>query len=105
MEILTDGERLKQEAGWTNSCSKISLLVLSAYWLGHSVEFICSADCDSCLGQVSFIKCMFIFTKCISQLHGCLFSSLPPEWLIILASLLALALILAVCIAVNSRRR
>ncbi|VCW67795.1 unnamed protein product [Gulo gulo] len=28
-----------------------------------------------------------------------------PEWLIILASLLALALILAVCIAVNSRRR
>lgn len=31
--------------------------------------------------------------------------SLFPEWLIILASLLALALILAVCIAVNSRRR
>ncbi|XP_016061699.1 PREDICTED: CD44 antigen isoform X1 [Miniopterus natalensis] len=30
---------------------------------------------------------------------------LIPEWLIILASLLALALILAVCIAVNSRRR
>ncbi|CAO2579736.1 CD44 antigen [Lemmus lemmus] len=28
-----------------------------------------------------------------------------PEWLIILASLLALALILAVCIAINSRRR
>ncbi|XP_011917623.1 PREDICTED: CD44 antigen isoform X6 [Cercocebus atys] len=28
-----------------------------------------------------------------------------PEWLIILASLLALALVLAVCIAVNSRRR
>uniref|UniRef100_A0A8C0X8Y7 CD44 antigen n=1 Tax=Castor canadensis TaxID=51338 RepID=A0A8C0X8Y7_CASCN len=28
-----------------------------------------------------------------------------PEWLIILASLLALALILAVCVAVNSRRR
>ncbi|XP_021086060.1 CD44 antigen isoform X8 [Mesocricetus auratus] len=28
-----------------------------------------------------------------------------PEWLIVLASLLALALILAVCIAVNSRRR
>uniref|UniRef100_A0A452S707 CD44 antigen n=1 Tax=Ursus americanus TaxID=9643 RepID=A0A452S707_URSAM len=33
------------------------------------------------------------------------FGSLSPEWLIILASLLALALILAVCIAVNSRRR
>jgi hypothetical protein len=30
---------------------------------------------------------------------------LTTEWLIILASLLALALILAVCIAVNSRRR
>jgi len=29
----------------------------------------------------------------------------PPEWLIIVAALLALALILAVCIAVNSRRR
>ncbi|XP_010134105.1 PREDICTED: CD44 antigen, partial [Buceros rhinoceros silvestris] len=28
-----------------------------------------------------------------------------PEWLIIVAALLALALILAVCIAVNSRRR
>ncbi|NXI50010.1 CD44 protein, partial [Chloroceryle aenea] len=32
-------------------------------------------------------------------------SALVPEWLIIVAALLALALILAVCIAVNSRRR
>lgn len=86
--ILTDGKRLTQGAGWTNSCSKISLLILSAYWLGHLVKFICSADCGSCLGQVSFIKCMFIFTKYISQGHGCLFlhshqngwSSWRPSW-------------------------
>uniref|UniRef100_F6RT51 CD44 antigen n=1 Tax=Bos taurus TaxID=9913 RepID=F6RT51_BOVIN len=46
-----------------------------------------------------------------SEEHGANTTSGPmrkpqiPEWLIILASLLALALILAVCIAVNSRRR
>ncbi|XP_065800280.1 CD44 antigen isoform X3 [Muntiacus reevesi] len=46
-----------------------------------------------------------------SEEHGASTTSGPvrkpqiPEWLIILASLLALALILAVCIAVNSRRR
>ncbi|XP_042089279.1 CD44 antigen isoform X9 [Ovis aries] len=46
-----------------------------------------------------------------SEDHGANTTSGPirkpqiPEWLIILASLLALALILAVCIAVNSRRR
>lgn len=88
LEILTDGERLKHEAGWTNSYSKISLLVLSADWLGPLVEFICCADCGSCLGQVTFIECMFIFTKCISHLHGCLFlhshqsgwSSWHPSW-------------------------
>ncbi|NXD82097.1 CD44 protein, partial [Halcyon senegalensis] len=40
-------------------------------------------------------------TKPVSQSR----SALVPEWLIIVAALLALALILAVCIAVNSRRR
>ncbi|NXX45483.1 CD44 protein, partial [Tricholaema leucomelas] len=40
-------------------------------------------------------------TKIVSQLR----SAQLPEWLIIVAALLALALILAVCIAVNSRRR
>lgn len=32
-------------------------------------------------------------------------SSVPADWLIIVAALVVLALILAVCIAVNSRRR
>ncbi|NXG66952.1 CD44 protein, partial [Hemiprocne comata] len=40
-------------------------------------------------------------TKIVSQPR----SALVPEWLIIVAALVALALILAVCIAVNSRRR
>ncbi|XP_051478190.1 CD44 antigen isoform X2 [Apus apus] len=40
-------------------------------------------------------------TKIVSQPR----SAPVPEWLIIVAALLALALILAVCIAVNSRRR
>ncbi|NXW63987.1 CD44 protein, partial [Eurystomus gularis] len=40
-------------------------------------------------------------TKIVSQQR----SAVVPEWLIIVAALLALALILSVCIAVNSRRR
>lgn len=44
--------------------------VFSAYWLGHLVGLIHSADCDSCLDQVSFIKCIFVFTTRISQVHG-----------------------------------
>nr|XP_009926321.1 PREDICTED: CD44 antigen-like [Haliaeetus albicilla] len=40
-------------------------------------------------------------TKIVSQPR----SAQVPEWLIIVAALVALALILAVCIAVNSRRR
>ncbi|NXH71282.1 CD44 protein, partial [Hydrobates tethys] len=40
-------------------------------------------------------------TKIVSQLR----LAQVPEWLIVVAALLALALILAVCIAVNSRRR
>nr|XP_009933549.1 PREDICTED: CD44 antigen [Opisthocomus hoazin] len=40
-------------------------------------------------------------TKIVSQRR----SALVPEWLIVVAALVALALILAVCVAVNSRRR
>lgn len=88
LEVPTDDERLKQEAGWTNTYRKIAFPVLFASWLGHLVRLICSAHCGSCLDQVSFVKCVFVVTKRISQFHGCLFlclyqngwSSWHPSW-------------------------